>query len=447
MFALKSEDDQRKFCDAFNQLAFSVSAGDAASARGLALEHLRKSGQIEDFVKAIVSNEGLAYGSRPKGLLEFHFYPTQIRTAFEEQLYEAVACLGRSDGRIDCHFTVSADNLDEFRRVARGFLEGQGDTDSEITFSIQHPSTDTVALGEDGALFCDEDGNPVTRPGGHGALLQNLKELNGDLVFVKNIDNIAHEHGREDSHTWIQIIGGYLVRLEKAVHGHLSALNEGDEESVAAAAEFVKSAFPNATMPAEGDPDARRAALVQRLRRPLRVCGMVKNDGEPGGGPFWIREPDGSTTAQIVESAEVSMEEQQQAILQKATHFNPVFMALALRNERGESYDLSEFVDVDRAIITRKVTHGQTVTVLERPGLWNGSMALWNTVFIEVPSQVFSPVKTVLDLLRPSIAISSISFTFTFTALLAGRLHELFPGRVRFTPHYGIDDASRMKML
>lgn len=401
MFALKTEEEQRKFSDAFDQLAFSVNARNAASARGLVLEGLRKSGKIQEFANAVVSSEGLGYGSRPKGLLEFHFYPNQIRTAFEEQLHEAVACLGSGDGKIDCHFTVSADNLEEFERVARDFLESQGNAASEIHFSVQQPSTDTVALGEDGQLLRDDAGHPVTRPGGHGALLRNLSQLNGDLVFVKNIDNIAHETGRDVSHTWIQILGGYLVRLEEAVHGHLKSLSTGEQAAVLAAAAFVEQTFPNSNLPPQDDLPALQSALEQGLRRPLRVCGMVKNDGEPGGGPFWIHQRDGSKTAQIVESAEVSSDEQQQAILRQATHFNPVFMALALRDESGEAYDLSEFVDEDRAIITRKMTHGQTATVLERPGLWNGSMARWNTIFIEVPSEVFSPVKTVLDLLRP----------------------------------------------
>jgi hypothetical protein len=228
-----------------------------------------------------------------------------------------------------------------------------------------------------------------------------LNDLQGDLIFVKNIDNISHQRMREPTVRWIQILGGYLVQLQACVHQHIRNLQTGDVASIQAARDFVQQTFSSSEAAPVGDPGSTRDVLLSRLMRPLRACGMVRNQGEPGGGPFWVREADGSTSPQIVEAAEVDLgDADQRAILKQSTHFNPVFMALAVRDERGRAFDLRQFVDDQRVILTEKPIGEQTATVLERPGLWNGGMARWNSVFVEVPQEVFSPVKTVLDLLR-----------------------------------------------
>ena len=221
------------------------------------------------------------------------------------------------------------------------------------------------------------------------------------MIFVKNIDNVGHEHAQDASVQWMQVLGGYLVSLQDAIHQHLRAINAGDDAAITAAADFVQLTFPNSPIPETGRPPDAAGGAIERLRRPLRVCGMVENVGEPGGGPFWVQKPDGTVSQEIVESAEVDADDAaQQAIFRKATHFNPVFMVLAVRDENGEPFDLRNFVDHDRAIITRKRVGEKFAKVLERPGLWNGAMSGWNTVFVEVPIDVFSPVKTVFDLLR-----------------------------------------------
>jgi hypothetical protein len=359
-----------------------------------------RTGRHAELVEAIVTSAGLGYGDFPKGLVEFHRYQNDTRTPFEEHLLESQACLSDRDGTVSAHFTVAPEHQDRFVERLNQFTSGETGH-FQVSFSVQHSATDTIAMDANGALLRGDDRKPVLRPGGHGALLENLNELQGDLIFVKNIDNVAHEHWREASVVWLQILGGYLRRLQDAAHEHLRGLNSHNPRSVVAAREFVHLTFPGAALPATEDPNTLREVLIKQLKRPLRVCGMVKNAGEPGGGPFWVREADGGISAQIVETVEVDARDaRQQAIVEQATHFNPVFMALAVRDENGELFDLREFSDEDRVIITQKPVGGQTATVLERPGLWNGAMARWNSVFIEVPKEVFSPVKTVFDLLR-----------------------------------------------
>ncbi len=313
-----------------------------------------------------------------------------------------MAALGNSNGDIRAHFTVAADSREAFAAQLQAFqAELEGGT-CHVDFSIQQSTTDTIAITAAGALLRDEHNRPILRPGGHGALLENLQALPGDLIFVKNIDNVAHEHARTASIAWMQILGGYLVRLGEAVAHHLHSLQAGDDAALAQAVDFLRQTFPHATPTGNDNRQQLRDTVLSRLNRPVRVCGMVQNEGEPGGGPFWVRENDGGVSPQIVEAAEIDAEDaEQQAIFSRATHFNPVFMALAVRDQRQEPFALAEFVQQDRILTATKQVAGQTATILERPGLWNGGMAGWNSVFVEVPSTVFSPVKSVLDLLRP----------------------------------------------
>ncbi|QDU45131.1 hypothetical protein Mal52_36190 [Symmachiella dynata] len=401
MFAVTSDEDKQRFREALEQFAFADDVQQWFTEQGIDLNDQSSTPHDDVVVNAVISSPGLDFGRLPKGLVKFHQYPDQARTPFEEHLLEAEAGFGAEGKPLKAHFTVGADHVDLFADQLRKFAAARENTPLDVGFSVQHPSTDTIALDDDGELLRDEQGQPVMRPGGHGALVENLHEVQGDLVFIKNIDNVGHAHAQDASVKWMQVLGGYLVRLQAAIHQHLRALETGDAAAVTAAADFVKVTFPNSLQSQTTDQQALRAALIAQLRRPLRVCGMVENVGEPGGGPFWVQKPDGTISAEIVESAEVDGENsEQQAIFGKATHFNPVFIAAAVRDENGKPFDLRNFVDHDRAIITRKRVGEKFATVLERPGLWNGTMSGWNTVFVEVPIDVFSPVKTVFDLLR-----------------------------------------------
>jgi hypothetical protein len=299
-----------------------------------------------------------ALAALPKGLVPFHRYAESVRTPFEEHLVEAAAIVRDARGICRVHVTVSPEHRSAFEAAlekARPRLERETQTRFEVSFSEQSASTDTVALDESGRLLRDLDGHLVFRPGGHGALLKNLADSHGDIVLVKNVDNVVPDDRRAPTILWKRLLAGYLVRLERA--------------------------SPRA--------------------RPLRVAGVVKNEGEPGGGPFWVEGPDGETR-QIIESAQVNLANPAQAsIWGAATHFNPVDLACSLRDASGRPFDLPRFVD-ERAVFIAKKTHeGRILFALERPGLWNGAMALWETVFVEVPKATFAPVKTVLDLLRP----------------------------------------------
>jgi len=401
MFALASDGEKQKFCQSLSQFAFYEAVLDWFREQGIDPDELITAERYQELVENLVSDAGLGLGSTPKGLIGFHAYGEETRTAFWEHLCEAVDCLTAEATPMRAHFTVSSDHADKFSEQSEEFTAKQQGAESDISFSVQHPWTDTIARTADGELLRTESGEPVLRPGGHGALLENLHALKADLIFVKNIDNVCHEHAREASVRWIQVLGGYLVRLEEAVHQHLRALKSGENNAVPAAFDFINLTFPQRQVAATEDQDALRAELIDSLSRPLRVCGMVKNEGAAGGGPFWVRKSDGRVTPQIVESVEVDAENaDQQKLLKQATHFNPVFMALAVRDENGEPYDLQKFADEGRAILNNKQVQGTKAVVLERPGLWNGGMDDWNSVFIEVPIEVFSPVKTVLDLLK-----------------------------------------------
>ena len=316
------------------------------------------SGDLARVLDALLGDGGLGYAGLPKGLLHFH----DGRTAFEEHLVDAADTLRDGDDRCRLHFTVSPEHQERFEALAarlREELEPRLGVTYELGFSTQRPDTDTLAVDGEGRPFRDKDGGLLLRPAGHGALLANLQELGADLVFVRNIDNVAADGWKQPALRWARALIGRLVELQK------------------------------------------ERELAGGERRPLRVCGMVRNTGEPGGGPFWVEGQGGGVTPQIVESAEVDLgDAEQKGIFSGASHFNPVFMACALRDGASRAYDLARFVDPDAAIVTRKSSEGRELVALERPGLWNGAMAWWETVFVEVPLEVFTPVKTVNDLLR-----------------------------------------------
>jgi hypothetical protein len=396
-----------RFLDELDRFPFRERLDGMLRTRGLDARALRAAGDYRPILDALLARDGLDFDAWPKGLLPFHDYAGSVRTPFEEHLVEAAEYARDADGRARLHFTVSIEHREAFERLlaeVRERYEGDHACRYDVSFSSQRPSTDTLAVDRAGEPFRDASGRLRFRPGGHGSLLANLGALGGDLVVVKNIDNVQPDDRRAPMVAWKKTLIGYVVRLEERVREHLSALERGSPTAsiLSRAAHFAR----NELMVELGDAlpesfEARRALLVDRLSRPLRVCGMVKNTGEPGGGPFWCRASDGTTGLQIVESAEVDRtDDRQRAILGAATHFNPVDLVCAVRDGRGRPFDLDRFVDPDAGIVTRKSEGGRELHALERPGLWNGAMARWNSVFVEVPLETFSPVKTVLDLLR-----------------------------------------------
>jgi len=407
MFAMKNDGDPQRLCDRLDKFAFHEALAASFREAGTELSELLERREYSEIVDRLLNEPGLGYANQPKGLLLFHHYAAGNRTPFEEHLREAARCFRAEDGRCRIHFTVSEEHRGGFEDLLarlRPLIADELQTQVDVDFSLQKPSTDTLALDEDGSPMRDGEGRILRRPGGHGALLENLNDLAADLIFVKNIDNVCHQRLHEPTQIWIQALGGYLIRLQQRVHSCLRALDSDDsEQSVGLAEDCLEEQYPNSLSRGQRDSDlkTRRTRVRQLLNRPIRICGMVRNEGEPGGGPFWVRAADGSESVQIVESAETDPKDQeQQEIFGSSTHFNPVFMALGVRDHQGNPFNLPDYVDEERYILARKVTEGKTVRVLERPGLWNGSMANWNTVFVEVPKQVFSPVKTVFDLLR-----------------------------------------------
>lgn len=355
-------------------------------------------------LRALLADMRLA--GLPKALVPFH-RSGRVRTALEEQLLEATR-YGR-DGHGGCRvqFTVPTEARAAFESAVarlRPLVEAERPgTVLDISLSEQHPSTDTVALDERGGLLRAADGTLVFRPSGHGALLPNLQETGGDLVVIKNIDNVLPDEASAEVVRWKRVLIGLLSEVQAEAFAHLAAVRDAacPDPALERARAFVEQRFARRPAGRAGREDLRRF-LVSSLDRPLRVCGVVRNEGEPGGAPFWVRGTDGSTSVQIVEHAQVDPTDQaQRRLFESATHFNPVDLVCALRSLDGTPFDLAPFVDKDTAFVSKKSAGGREIAVLERPGLWNGGMAGWNTLTVDVPPATFAPVKTVFDLLRP----------------------------------------------
>ncbi len=356
----------------------------------------------------ILTARGLNYAHLPKALLKFHVYPDRNRTSLEEHMVEAVLYVRDAESVCRIHCTVSKEHKSDvenyFSRV-REYYENRYGVTFDFRLSAQLTSTNTIAVDMENRPFRDSGGILVFRPGGHGALLKNLNAIDGDIIFLKNIDNIVPDRLKEITVLYKKILGGYLVRLQEEVFEYLRLLfsEAMDEKFLSKVPRFCEERL-NIVFPTgfDGFSDVeKKDFLIGRLNRPLRVCGMVKNVGEPGGGPFWVEEEDGTQSLQIIEMAQIDMgSEQQRKIWTSATHFNPVDLVCGVRDYRSEKFDLDRFVDRKAVLITQKSEEGRNLKALELPGLWNGSMAYWNTIFVEVPIETFNPVKTVTDLLR-----------------------------------------------
>ncbi len=352
--------------------------------------------QIDD--KDVVRNiiiDGLEYGAKPKGLVTFHAYKEGARKPVEEHLVEA-ALYASSNGEANIHFTVSPEHQEGFEALLaerQSYYEQKFNIKYNVSFSIQSPATDTIAVNPDNTPFRTDDGKLLFRPAGHGALITNLDKLDADIIFVKNIDNVTTDERKPDTVTYKKVLAGELLRLQSRAFELLRALNNGSDV-VAEAAEFI-----NNDLCCKLPENPSRELIVATLDRPIRVCGMVKNEGEPGGGPFWVRDDQGREQLQIAESSQIAKEDMH--LMKEATHFNPVDLVCGVKRYDGTKYDLTQYTDPKTGFISSKSAGGRELRAQELPGLWNGAMANWNTVFVEVPISTFSPVKVVQDLLRP----------------------------------------------
>ncbi len=408
----EENDEVRKFFAELPRFPFYAALEDAARGRGIDLDGPLPLAERRRVVALLLDADGLGYGELPKGLIPFHHTPAGPRTPVEEHLAEAALTTGIADGSCRVHFTVAPEHEERFRwLIARAGpqLERRYETRFEIGFSHQSRSTDTLAVDLDNRPFRLADGSLLFRPAGHGALLGNLQALadaGWDRVQIKNIDNVVPDAGKVPVVRWKRLLTGLLVELQEGAVEAAAGLERqaAGEAELAAAQRFVTEALsrPLPESFARQPLTERRRSLLESLDRPLRICGVVRNQGEPGGGPFWVEAPDGEVSAQIVETSQTDLSDPaQRAAHAAATHFNPVDLHCALRDRDGRPHDLARWVDPATVFIARKSHEGRPLKALERPGLWNGAMAGWNTVFVEVPVETFAPVKTVLDLLRP----------------------------------------------
>lgn len=375
---------------------------------GKDIKQLLADGRYKDVIAGIIAPEGMNYGNLPKGLLSFHAYNDgTVRTPVEEQLVEGAQSATDANGHVKLHFTVSGNHRALFeKKLAEAIpvVEKRMGVKFDVSMSEQKPSTDTVAVNPDNTLF-RENGDLVFRPGGHGALIQNLNDIDSAVVFIKNIDNVVPDSRREPTLRYKQVLAGYLIELHDVIAAYLTDLAAGnyDRAKLDDMLAFAHDKLSISHDGADKMTDEELALyLTAKFNRPLRVCGMVRNEGEPGGGPYLAYNPDGTVSPQVLESTQIDPENAEYAaMVSKATHFNPVDLVCYINDIDGKPYDLPRYVDPATGFISSKSLHGKTLRALELPGLWNGAMSDWTTVFVEVPIATFNPVKTVNDLLRP----------------------------------------------
>lgn len=407
-YDVPTTDFEKHFFDNIKKFAFRKSlCSKCKENEGSCVCDLIKAGKYKAVVANLLKASGLNYGQLPKGLLQFHEYSDEeVRTPMEEHLVEA-ALYASSNGEANVHFTVSHDHLELFEKMVADKVEGYAKkfgVKYNISFSEQKPSTDTIAANPDNTPFHNEDGSLLFRPGGHGALIENLNEIDADVVFIKNIDNVVPDRLKADTVTYKQVIAGILVSLQQKAFEYLRILDSGtyNHEKLEEIIRFLQRDLCCRRADIKELEDADLVIyLRKKLNRPMRVCGMVKNVGEPGGGPFLAYNPDGTVSLQILESSQIDMKDpEKKAMFEQGTHFNPVDLVCAVRDYKGNKFNLTDYVDKATGFISYKSKNGKDLKALELPGLWNGSMSDWSTVFVEVPLSTFNPVKTVNDLLR-----------------------------------------------
>ena len=401
---LQSKKGAKQYIDGFEKFAFTADMKSVLEKNGAALNSKNK-------IEYLLSEKGLNYGSLPKGLLKFHKYTDGERTPFEEHLVEGAAYAKDHHGKVRLLFTVSPEHQPGFEKLlaeVKEKYEDELDVIFEIGFSQQKPSTDTIAVDLNNEPFRENDGSLLFRPAGHGALIENLNDLDADIIFIKNIDNVVPDRLKKPTIDYKKALAGVLLKHQEKLFFYQKELNEKhpvslDSAFLAAAAGFMENTLN--TKPESDQYYTEKEQLYiylkEKYNRPLRVCGMVKNEGEPGGGPFWAKNSDGTVSLQVVESSQIDPNSvQQQNMAKHATHFNPVDLVCAVKNYKGEKFNLTEFTDPATGFISKKSKDGKELKAQELPGLWNGAMSNWNTLFVEVPIETFNPVKTVNDLLR-----------------------------------------------
>lgn len=388
-----------------NRFAFYDDLKDALEVDDTRINDLVSS-QPEKILRAILFESGLNYSSKPKGAIKFHKYLNESRTAFEEQIYESFHYVVDKEKRVKIHFTISEEHESLFIEIIEQTKKRlKNDFRFDISYSFQKKTTDTIAVDENNNILFDKHNKIIARPAGHGALIENLNDLKADLVIIKNIDNLSTERLAEDTCTYKKLLTGYLIKLQNQIHEYIRLLESKNQENIDLneIVDFCKEKLFILTPSGFDDFSLKEriAYLNKKLNRPVRVCGMVKNEGEPGGGPFWVKSEDGRLSLQIIEQAQINLnDEQQKNIFKGSTHFNPVDLVCGLRDYKGDNFDLHNFIDHQSGIITKKSKDGVHLKALELPGLWNGAMSDWITVFLEVPISTFNPVKEINDLLR-----------------------------------------------
>jgi hypothetical protein len=377
-----SDIDEFAFYEELNQVV--------KNSLGVSIEDAKKELRHAEIVKLLLDEPGLGYGARPKGLLKFHKYENHVRTAAEEHLHEGLAYAEKAN-KVELHFTVSPEHMNDFQNHVSGAISQLStDVNINVEYSTQKSETDTIASTPEFEPFRDLNNILLFRPAGHGALLRNLNDLFADLIFIKNIDNVVPDSLKSETIKFKKVLAGVLLSYQRSSFELLKKLDEGEsilDEGRKLLLEMGIKGFTESDIPS-------------LLNRPIRVCGMVKNEGEPGGGPFWVKNGE-IESLQIVESAQINkLDSEQHRIFKKGTHFNPVDLVCGVKNYKGEKFDLINYRDEEAGFISEKSYNGKKLLAMELPGLWNGGMAHWNTIFVEVPLVTFNPVKTITDLLK-----------------------------------------------
>ena len=360
--------------------------------------------EAKDILEKLLTDKGLGYGAKPKGVLRFHRYADEIRTAIAEHLVEAATYMKDEDDLCHLTITISPEHRPLFEAAiseVREKFEARYGVRYDIRFQVQDPATDTIAVDPRNKPFRKGDGSLLFRPAGHGALIYNLNQVEEELVSIKNIDNVSAEKLLPVTARYKEILLGSALMVRDQIFQYLDELEADPSVACCNEIEDYLDRVLCIQLPLARSREERVEMLREKLNRPVRVCGMVRNEGEPGGGPYIIAGKDGCTSLQILESVQINPEDPgAKGAMARATHFNPVDLVCCLRNYKGERFDLTKYVDPDAGFISSKSFEGRELKALELPGLWNGAMSNWNTVFVEVPVETFNPVKTVLDLLR-----------------------------------------------
>jgi hypothetical protein len=394
------------FFDRIEDFAFASDLDEELKKNDLSLESCLEERDYESILNTLLQNDRLGYGSSPKGLLMFHKYDNRAATPAMEHLSEGALYAASAKKQVNIHFTVSPEHRQRFEEHIQAMLplyEKQHGVTYHISFSEQKAYTDTIAVDLANEPFRNPDNSLLFRPAGHGALIANLNEIDADVIFIKNIDNVVPDKLKDDTVLYKKALAGTLLKMQENIFAFLSKLDAGiNEAELDEMLNFIEKDLQLKNLPLLSNAEEKSRFIRAKLNRPIRVCGMVKNEGEPGGGPFFAHNNDGTQSLQIVESSQIDMENDgQKAIADSATHFNPVDLVCGVKDYKGKKFDLSKYVDPRTGFISQKSKDGQDLKAQELPGLWNGAMSDWNTLFLEVPISTFNPVKTVNDLLRP----------------------------------------------